>query len=128
MALTLIYSPYVSDSANVRRMVVRTAVRPFSAFSVNTPDTDEPEFVQMLGNLRNPPEPFGDVIRTHFRLKARSIMAQLDKWLAQDDGRATLPDGAASGHGPAGSSSAAFQADIDELKRVLQGLQHGKAV
>lgn len=80
----------------------------------------------MLGNIRNPPEPFGDVIRTHFRLKARSITAQLDKWLAQDDGKLTLADGAASARGPAGASSAAFQADIDEMKRVLQGLQNEK--
>jgi hypothetical protein len=26
---------------------------------------------QMLDALKNPPEPFGDVIRTHFRLKAQ---------------------------------------------------------
>ena len=82
----------------------------------------------MLGNLRNPPEPFGDVIRTHFRLKSRSIMTQLDKWLVQDDGRPTIADGAASARGPAGSSSAAFQADIDEMKRMLQELQNGNAV
>ena len=40
----------------------------------------------MLGNLKAPPEPWADVIRTHFRLKAKSITAQLDKWLAEDDG------------------------------------------
>lgn len=80
----------------------------------------------MLGNIRSPPEPFGDVIRTHFRLKARSISAQLDKWLTLDDGKPTAADGAASVRGPAGATSAAFQADIDEMKRVLQGLQKEK--
>jgi len=44
----------------------------------------------MLGNLKNPPEPFADVIRTHFRLKAKSVTAQLDDWLAKDDGKNTL--------------------------------------
>lgn len=33
-----------------------------------------------MDNLKNPPEPWADVIQTHFRLKARSIEAQLDQW------------------------------------------------
>lgn len=77
----------------------------------------------MLGNLRNPPEPFEDVIRTHFRLKARSIMAQLDDWLGQDDGK-PIGDGGYSGHKtPAGGSSNGFQADVEELKSLLTKLQ-----
>ncbi|KAI9448119.1 hypothetical protein H4582DRAFT_1802380 [Lactarius indigo] len=89
-------------SANIRRMVVKTA---------------------MLGNLKNPPEPFGDIIRTHFRLKVRSISAQLDHWLSQDDGSQTVNDGAASGRSGQGGSGNGFQADIEELKRVMERLQ-----
>ncbi|KAI0340853.1 ubiquitin conjugating enzyme family protein [Trametopsis cervina] len=96
-------------SANVRRMVVRTA---------------------MLGNLKNPPEPFGDVIRTHFRLKARSISAQLDEWLALDDGRAIQGDGpplaSRAAQQQAGGSASAFQADVSELKGLLGGLGAGQ--
>jgi len=93
-------------SANIRRMVVKTA---------------------MLGNLKNPPEPFGDIIRTHFRLKARSISAQLDQWSSQDDGQPTVNDGATTGcvRGGIGSSANGLQADIEELKRLLKQLQDG---
>ncbi|KAF8627164.1 hypothetical protein AX15_004484 [Amanita polypyramis BW_CC] len=87
-------------SANVRRMVVKTA---------------------MLGNLKNPPEPFGDVIRTHFRLKAKSIVAQMDEWVAMDDGKPTVHDGVVtSGRNGDGAS---FQKDVDELKRLLTEFQ-----
>jgi hypothetical protein len=81
----------------------------------------------MLGNLKNPPEPFGDIIRTHFRLKARSISAQLDKWLSQDDGSPTVNDGASSSSGRAGIGGSAngLQADVEELKRLLKQLQDG---
>jgi hypothetical protein len=81
----------------------------------------------MLGNLKNPPEPFGDIIRTHFRLKARSISAQLDQWLSQDDGQPTVNDGASTGcmRGGIGSSANGLQADIEELKRLLKQLQDG---
>ena len=78
--------------------------------------------MQMLGNLRNPPEPFEDIIRTHFRLKARSIIAQLDQWLAQDDGKPISQDGA-SGPRSAGVSSNGFQADVEELKEELRKLE-----
>lgn len=33
-----------------------------------------------------------DVIRTHFKLKSKVIKVQLDKWLAEDDGRASAFD------------------------------------
>ncbi|EIW82142.1 ubiquitin conjugating enzyme family protein [Coniophora puteana RWD-64-598 SS2] len=94
---------------NVRRMVVRAA---------------------MLGYLKAPPEPFEDVIRTHFRLKAPMIAAQLDKWLAEDDGRLTLDDGggyAVRGgpKGQSGRSTNGFKEDVDEIKAVLQELQSG---
>jgi hypothetical protein len=79
----------------------------------------------MLGNLKNPPEPFGDIIRTHFRLKARSISAQLDQWLSQDDGSPTVNDGAACGRGSQGGSANGLQVDIEELKRVMKQLQEG---
>lgn len=77
----------------------------------------------MLGNLKNPPEPFEDVIRTHYRLKARSIMKQLDEWLAMDDGK-PIGDGGYGGHkSSSGGSSNAFQADVQELKGLLTKLQ-----
>ncbi|KAF7355299.1 Baculoviral IAP repeat-containing protein 6 [Mycena sanguinolenta] len=94
-----------SYSANVRRMVVKTA---------------------MLGNLQNPPEPFADIIRTHFRLKAKSIVAQLDQWLSLDDGKQTLGDGGGysdSRTQVAGGSSNGLAADVAEMKKLLKGMQ-----
>jgi len=91
-------------SANVRRMVVKAA---------------------MLGNLKSPPEPFADIIRTHFRLKARSLMTQLDQWLTQDDGKIT-GNGEYQGPGKesgAGTSSNGFAKDVADLKLALQELQ-----
>lgn len=82
----------------------------------------------MLGNLKNPPEPFGDIIRTHFRLKARSVITQLDQWLAQDDGKATTSDGGGynGSKQDIGTSSNAFQKDVDEMKQILKQLQDGE--
>ncbi|KIJ20079.1 hypothetical protein PAXINDRAFT_174590 [Paxillus involutus ATCC 200175] len=92
-------------SSNVRRMVVRTA---------------------MLGNVKAPPEPFGDVIRTHYRLKAQAISSQLDKWLTMDDGKPISSDAFnASGRGDAGSSSSAFKKDVEEMQSLLKLLQDG---
>ena len=81
----------------------------------------------MLGNLKNPPEPFADIIRTHFRLKARSISSQLDDWLSKDDGKVTFSDGGAYlGVNPkmdnTGSSNG-FLKDIVEMKTILKKLQ-----
>ncbi|PPQ84259.1 hypothetical protein CVT25_011906 [Psilocybe cyanescens] len=92
-------------SANVRRMVVKTA---------------------MLGNLKNPPEPFADIIQTHFRLKANSICAQLDDWLSVDDGKATQADGGAysSIKSDSSGSSNGFAKDIEEFKKLLKKLQN----
>ncbi|PCH40762.1 hypothetical protein WOLCODRAFT_136978 [Wolfiporia cocos MD-104 SS10] len=94
-------------SSNVRRMVVKTA---------------------MLGNLKNPPEPFGDVIRTHFRLKARPIMTQLDEWLAQDDGKFITDGGYGGGRLTGSGSNNGFQADVEELKALLTKLQQEDGV
>ncbi|KAL4075903.1 hypothetical protein J3A83DRAFT_4089853 [Scleroderma citrinum] len=92
-------------SANVRRMVVRVA---------------------MLGNLKNPPEPFGDVIRTHYRLKADAIVTQLDRWLTLDDGKQTSGDSAfTNGRTDATSSSNGFKKDVEEMQRLVRQLQDG---
>lgn len=87
----------------------------------------------MLGNLKNPPEPFGDVIRTHFRLKARSIMKQLDEWVQLDDGKSLSGDGAQPSpnarNGPApGGSSNGFLEDVEELKGLLRKLMAGEDI
>jgi len=76
----------------------------------------------MLGNLRNPPEPFVDVIQTHFRLKAKAITEQLDRWLKLDDGHPT--NGANSGGmgGGTGTSGEAFQRDVSDLKALLKSM------
>lgn len=97
--------PSKAYSANVRRMVVRTA---------------------MLGNLRNPPEPWEDVIRTHFRLKARSVTKQLNDWLQNDDGRQIAEDGAgienrSSATGGGGSSNG-MKKDVDALVEFMNSL------
>jgi hypothetical protein len=82
------------------------------------------KLLQMLGNLKNPPEPFAEIIRTHFRLKARSIAAQLDQWLAQDDGKPTnTGEYQGPGHkdGPGGSSNGLAK-DVADMKQVMQQL------
>ncbi len=84
----------------------------------------------MLGMLKAPPEPFGDVIRTHFRLKAASVMKQLDKWQSMDDGRFT--DGRNHGEagpivaGEVGASQNGLTRDIEELKGILRALSQPK--
>ncbi|KAF9259490.1 hypothetical protein L218DRAFT_908179 [Marasmius fiardii PR-910] len=95
-------------SANVRRMVVKTA---------------------MLGNLKNPPEPFADIIRTHFRLKAKSLRTQLDQWLTEDDSKATMGDGASvTGSRVESTSDNGLQKDIDEMKGLLRRLEEGEDI
>jgi hypothetical protein len=80
----------------------------------------------MLGNIRNPPEPWEDVIRTHFRLKARSITKQLSHWLQIDDGRHIAEDGAGiEGRSPAGGgggSSNGMKKDVDALVELMNSL------
>ncbi|KAH8092454.1 ubiquitin conjugating enzyme family protein [Cristinia sonorae] len=96
-------------SANVRRMVVKTA---------------------MLGNLKNPPEPFTDVIRTHFRIKAQSIIKQLDDWLEQDDGKLTSGENSGHTRAPNGDdpNGNGLRADVDELKELLLRLENGEDI
>ncbi|KAK7049543.1 hypothetical protein VNI00_005574 [Paramarasmius palmivorus] len=95
-------------SANVRRMVVKTA---------------------MLGNLKNPPEPFADIIRTHFRLKGKSISQQLDQWLAEDDGRPTTGESGYDHVRRAESTSDnGFKKDVDELKSLFRRLENGDEI
>jgi len=91
-------------SANVRRMVVKTA---------------------MLGNLKTPPEPFADIIRTHFRLKGRSISSQLDEWLRKDDGKPTTADGGGYSNikSDVSGNANAFAKDVEELKKLLKKLE-----
>ena len=80
----------------------------------------------MLGMLRSPPEAFADVVRTHFRLKARSIIAQLDDWLKLDDGKSTASDGAqltGRVNSNQGGSGNGFKRDVEDLKLALRQLQ-----
>jgi hypothetical protein len=83
--------------------------------------------LKMLGNLKNPPEPFADIVRTHFRLKARSLSNQLDDWLSKDDGKVTFFDGGVySGENlktDSSGSSNGFLKDIVEMKAILKRLQ-----
>lgn len=80
----------------------------------------------MLDALKNPPEPFGEVIRTHFRLKARAIGKQLDKWLEADDGNGLAGDGAeystAGGRNSGSGSSNGMKADVDAMKKLMSDL------
>lgn len=90
-------------------------------------------WLQMLGNLKNPPEPFADVIRTHFRLKARSILKQLDEWVQLDDSKGLAADGAYAGQGggknvPSSSGTNGFADDVEELKGLLRKLQAGRGI
>jgi hypothetical protein len=78
----------------------------------------------MLGNLKAAPEPFGDIIETHFRLKARSITAQLDEWLKLDDGKPTSADGGCYvGSRSENSPSSVFARDVEELRQLLKELE-----
>ncbi|KAG8900213.1 hypothetical protein FRB99_006183 [Tulasnella sp. 403] len=104
----------IAYSANVRRMVVHTA---------------------MLGNIKNPPEPWKDIILTHFRLKAKSITKQLDEWLKIDDGKvlsgtgaAYVPGNGASGNQSAGPSGNGFRNNVEELKSLLAALSRGEDI
>lgn len=81
----------------------------------------------MANNLKNPPFPFENEIKTHFRLKAKSIRAQLDRWKAEDDGKPTNrdyfsvgpPSSSSSG---ASSSQTAFDVAAKHLRDLLDEL------
>lgn len=80
----------------------------------------------MANNLKNPPFPFENEIKTHFRLKAKAIRAQLDRWKAEDDGKPTnrdyfgvSPPNTASG---ASSSQTPFDVSAKHLRSLLDEL------
>lgn len=75
----------------------------------------------MLGNLQSPPEPFEDVIKTHFKLKGDDICAQLDKWLQMDDKVKTVAVevGGGSGRAEAGLN---LKSDVATLKALIKRL------
>lgn len=82
----------------------------------------------MLGNLKAPPEPFADVIQTHFRLKARSLFKQLDEWLELDDGRGLDGQNGGGQLSPVGSGAGqALRRDVKELKALLLKLDPNAA-
>ena len=82
----------------------------------------------MLGNLKSPPEPFADVIKTHFRLKARSLFKQLDQWLELDDGRSLDGQNGGGQLNSAGTGAGqALRRDVKELKALLLKLDPGAA-
>ena len=78
----------------------------------------------MLQNLKNPPEPFQEVIRTHFRLKANSIIKQLDNWVSLDDNKPTNSDGAYIGPTTIGATGIVLSAcySIYLYNRLSYGL------
>jgi len=90
-------------SAGVRRMVVHTA---------------------MLGNLKNPPSPFEDIIKTHFRFKKFEIAEQLDKWvtLEKSKGGNDNEDRAVHRFHSNVVSSDTFLGCVKELKELLHDL------
>ncbi|WVF68400.1 hypothetical protein IAT40_003165 [Kwoniella sp. CBS 6097] len=95
-------------SANIRRMTLIDA---------------------MANNIRTPPRPFENEVKTHFRLKARSIREQIKKWKTLDDGQQTKAD---SYGGPGYPSttinleSTAFDKAAEGVLRLLDELE-GKA-
>lgn len=101
----------------------------------------------MLEYLRNPPEGFRDIISKHFKLKARAITKQLDRWFEEDDGKRLFGDsmsairslnyGASSattdsdidanGNSQAGGSGSAFAKNVEAVKEILAKLEKGES-
>ncbi len=50
----------------------------------------------MIEMLKNPPPNFEDVIRAHFYLKQKQILARVEKWAATNDVRANCLSGRVS--------------------------------
>jgi hypothetical protein len=75
----------------------------------------------MLGNLQTPPEPFEDVIKTHFKLKATEINEQMDHWLKLDDKAKPTSNDMVGGSGRA-ETAINLKADIASLKNLIKGL------
>jgi hypothetical protein len=103
-------------------MVVNTAVRDLTVSCAYAQSLVR----KMLRMLRDPPEPFGDIVRTHFRLKAKSLLAQLDEWLAKDDGKDLAGEGTDLHDRRSGSARSSLKSDIDEMKKLLTKLQKGQ--
>lgn len=97
----------------------------------------------MLDYIKNAaPEGFENIIDTHFRYKARSIKAQLDRWVQEDDGRPLMVDSMhVVGHrtrsevpadidstGAAGDSRSAFAKEVEEVKALLCKLEKGISI
>nr|XP_019043448.1 ubiquitin-conjugating enzyme family protein [Kwoniella bestiolae CBS 10118]OCF22378.1 ubiquitin-conjugating enzyme family protein [Kwoniella bestiolae CBS 10118] len=90
-------------SANVRRMVLVDA---------------------MANNIKNPPLPFENEIKTHFRLKSKSIRQQIEKWKDLDDGKPVTGD-AYSSLGSSNDKSRSFDSASKEMLRLLDQLDSG---
>lgn len=101
-------------------MVVHTAVRVFR----KCVDFSHSHGGQMLGNLKEPPSPFEDIISTHFRLKAKAISEQLDRWAQLDKGHggASVPKNLEPFGEGASVSVDQMQSDVKELKQLLAEL------
>ena len=104
--------------------------------------------IAILDQLKTPPEGFEDIIKTHFKLKSRSLRKQLDQWLAEDDGKplhadsmscidrsstmfsnpttsaaaAATPDGVATPTAGPSKTSTQFAKDVAEIKELLDKL------
>nr|XP_019009265.1 uncharacterized protein I206_05913 [Kwoniella pini CBS 10737]OCF48046.1 hypothetical protein I206_05913 [Kwoniella pini CBS 10737] len=92
-------------SANVRRMVLVDA---------------------MANNIKRPPHPFESEIKTHFRLKSRSIKQQIGNWRKLDDGKPISGDSYSSGLGQ--SDKANFNNAAKEVIRLLDQLENVKSI
>lgn len=94
--------------------------------------------ISMLDYLKNEaPEGFQEIIDTHFRLKARAIKTQLDKWVSEDDKNPLAHDSMNSIHShrlhpaaapasAAGSSQSQFEKEVIEVKALLDRLEKGE--
>nr|XP_018260191.1 uncharacterized protein I303_07108 [Kwoniella dejecticola CBS 10117]OBR82349.1 hypothetical protein I303_07108 [Kwoniella dejecticola CBS 10117] len=92
-------------SANVRRMVLVDA---------------------MANNIKRPPYPFETEIKAHFRLKAKSIKEQIEKWKKLDDGKAVSGDSFLGAPGHTGTIT--FDGAAQEVKRLLGQLENGESI
>jgi hypothetical protein len=75
----------------------------------------------MLGNLKTPPSPFEDIIKTHFRFKKYEIAEQLDKWSALEKNKGGEDKALHQYHSNVVSSDTFF-ACVKELKELLAAL------
>lgn len=76
----------------------------------------------MANNLKNPPFPFENEIKTHFRLKAKAIRAQIDRWKAEDDGKTTNRDYVGISPQAPSSNASSSQTPFDVAAKHLLSL------